>query len=67
MGDINLQRKIRLDKLSRVVDYRCERRSIRRVYSAKIPGRKSSVTAATYQGESAEEVCRGIPSFNLER
>lgn len=65
MGDIDLQHELCLDKYSRVADYRRERRSIRRVYSAKIDRGTSSVTVATYQGESAEEVRRGIPCFDL--
>ncbi|KAJ7340611.1 hypothetical protein DFH08DRAFT_811821 [Mycena albidolilacea] len=55
MGDINLQHEIRLNKHSGVADYRCERRSVRRVYSAKIDRGKSSVTVAMYHGEKAEE------------
>jgi hypothetical protein len=58
MGDIDLQREIRLDKHSGVAEHRRERRSVRKLYSANIPGRKSSVTVATYQGDSAGEVCR---------
>jgi hypothetical protein len=63
--DIDLQHEICLDKYSGVADYQRERRSVRRVYSAKIDRGKSSVTVATYQGKSAEEVCRAIPSFDL--
>ncbi|KAJ7340581.1 hypothetical protein DFH08DRAFT_1012624 [Mycena albidolilacea] len=55
MGEIDLQREIRWDKHSGVVEYRRERRSVRRVYSAKVDRGKLSVTVATYQGDSAEE------------
>jgi hypothetical protein len=66
MEDINLQCEIRLNKDSGVADYRRGRRGFRRVYSAKIDLRKSSVTVAMYQGEKAEEVHRGIPSTDME-
>jgi hypothetical protein len=61
MGDINLRHEMRLNKLSSVADYRHERRSVRRVYSAKIDRGESSVTVAMYHGEKAEEVRRSIP------
>ena len=50
MGDLNLQYEIYLDNGWGVV-------SVRRVYSAKIDRRRSSVTVAMYQGDGAEEVC----------
>jgi hypothetical protein len=34
------------------------RSRVRRVYSARVEGRNSSVTVAMYQGHGAEEVCR---------
>ncbi|KAJ7340564.1 hypothetical protein DFH08DRAFT_811782 [Mycena albidolilacea] len=46
-------------------EYRSERRTVRRLYAAKIPGQKSSVTVATYQGESAEELCSTASSGNI--
>ncbi|KAJ7111860.1 hypothetical protein C8R44DRAFT_254419 [Mycena epipterygia] len=54
LGDINLQREIRLDG-SGVVERSHERAYVRRIYSAKIEGRKSNMTVALYQGDSAEE------------
>jgi hypothetical protein len=60
MGDVDLQREIRLENWSGVVDIQPKRRSVRSVYSAKIDRGKSSVTVATYQGESAEEVRHGM-------
>jgi hypothetical protein len=56
VGDIDLLREIRLD-ITGVVDHRRERPRVRRVYTAKIEGRKSDVTVAIYQGEGAQEVC----------
>jgi hypothetical protein len=66
MGEIDLQRELRLNKHSGVADYRRERCSVRRVYSAKIDCGKSSVTVAMYQGEKAEEVRRGIPCIDVK-
>jgi hypothetical protein len=58
MGDIDLQHEICLEHNSTVLGrYRHERACVRRVYSAKINGRKSGVTVAMYQGDGAEEVC----------
>ncbi len=57
MGDIDLLEEIRLDNEKGVVGYHHpERTRVRRVYSAKIDGRKSGVTVAVYQGHGAEEV-----------
>ncbi|KAJ6530691.1 hypothetical protein B0H19DRAFT_1384609 [Mycena capillaripes] len=59
MGDIDLQREIHVDKDSCVVDWHPgRRRSARRMYSATIDSRKSSVTVAIYQGDGAEEEWR---------
>jgi hypothetical protein len=55
VGDIDLLREIRLDNT--FVDYQRERPRVRRVYTAKMEGRKSEVTVAIYQGEGAQEVC----------
>ena len=57
MGDIDLLEEIHLKKETGVVGRpHPERTRVRRVYSAKIDGRKSGVTVAIYQGEGAEEV-----------
>ncbi|KAJ7679292.1 hypothetical protein DFH06DRAFT_1415359 [Mycena polygramma] len=58
LGDIDLQREIQLDSDSGIVDSRKERGSVRRVYSAKITGRKSRVTVAVYEGEGGAEEWR---------
>ncbi|KAJ7775526.1 hypothetical protein B0H16DRAFT_1713111 [Mycena metata] len=62
LGDVNLQRQLRMDKL-RVgtqagVISREARGCVRRVYSAKVEGRKSGITVAIYEGETAEEEWR---------
>jgi hypothetical protein len=54
MGDIDLLREIRLD--NGIADFQRDRPRVRRVYTAKIEGRKSDVTVAVYQGEGAQEV-----------
>jgi hypothetical protein len=56
LGDIDLQHEIRLNDIFGVVDRLCERSWVRRVYSAKIDGRKSGMTVAMYQGKKAKEV-----------
>jgi hypothetical protein len=57
MGDIDLLEEIHLNNGTGVVGYHHpERTRVRRVYSAKIDGRKSGVTVAIYQGKGAEEV-----------
>jgi hypothetical protein len=43
---------------------RRQRPRVRRVYTAKIAGRKSDVTVAVYQGEGAQEVCLYILFFS---
>jgi hypothetical protein len=56
MGDIDLLEEIHLNNETGVVGYhRPERTRVRRLYSAKIDGRKSGVTVAIYQGKGAEE------------
>ncbi|KAJ6484698.1 hypothetical protein C8R45DRAFT_290416 [Mycena sanguinolenta] len=55
LGDIDLQREIRLDVGLGVLDRRRERACIRRVYSAKVEGKTSEMTVTTYQGDTAEE------------
>ncbi|KAJ7229298.1 hypothetical protein B0H12DRAFT_231730 [Mycena haematopus] len=56
LGDIDLRREIRLNNTG-VVNLGPERARARRLYSAKVEGRKSTVTVAMYQGNGAEEVC----------
>jgi hypothetical protein len=57
MGDIDLLEEIHFDNDTGVVGpHHPERTRVRRVYSAKIDGRKSGVTVAVYQGEGAEDV-----------
>ncbi|KAJ6536322.1 hypothetical protein B0H19DRAFT_1382980 [Mycena capillaripes] len=59
LGDICLQREICLHNNSGFVNWRrSEQCSIRRVYFAKIDGRKSNVMVAMYQGDDAEEEWR---------
>jgi hypothetical protein len=53
LGDINLQKEIRLNHET-VVGHRPR---VRRIYSAKVDRGKSNVTVAMYQGNGAEEVC----------
>jgi hypothetical protein len=55
MGDIDLLEEIHLTGI--IGRHHPERTRVRRVYSAKIDGRKSGVTVAVYQGNGAEEVC----------
>ncbi|KAJ7227982.1 hypothetical protein B0H12DRAFT_1328542 [Mycena haematopus] len=56
IGDIDLQREIRLNSYTGVVDR--ERACNGRVYSARVEGRKSTLTVAMYQGNGAEEEWR---------
>ncbi|KAJ6525945.1 hypothetical protein B0H19DRAFT_581028 [Mycena capillaripes] len=56
MGDIDLQHKIRLDTATGVVGRQREQQSVRRVYSAIVGGR--STTVAMYQGHGAKEEWR---------
>jgi hypothetical protein len=56
MGDIDLLEEIHFKNETGVVGrHHPERTRVRRVYSAKIDGRKSGVTVAVYQGDGAEE------------
>ncbi|KAJ6478907.1 hypothetical protein C8R45DRAFT_1006215 [Mycena sanguinolenta] len=54
LGDIDLQHEICLDQESAIVSRRSRRGSVRRMYSARIEGRKSRMTVAVYLGNSAE-------------
>jgi hypothetical protein len=57
MGDIDLLEEIHMNNETGIVGcHHPERTRVRRVYSAKIDGRKSGVTVAIYQGDGAEEV-----------
>jgi hypothetical protein len=56
MGEIDLQHEIRVDNESGRVYRQRQCRHIRRLYSAKVGGRQSSMTVAIYQGDHAEEV-----------
>jgi hypothetical protein len=57
MADIHLLEEISLDNETGVFsNHHPARTRVRRVYSAKIDGRKSGVTVAMYQGDGAEEV-----------
>ncbi|KAJ7504817.1 hypothetical protein B0H11DRAFT_1979502 [Mycena galericulata] len=56
LGDLDLLREIRLVSERSGLVYRQEGRvRVRRIYSARIEGRKMAMTAAVYQGENAEE------------
>ncbi|KAJ7023131.1 hypothetical protein C8F04DRAFT_190542 [Mycena alexandri] len=59
IGDIDLQRQIRVNEV-RVdegsgIIFREARDCVRRVYSAKVEGRKADMTVAIYEGEAADE------------
>ncbi|KAJ7168977.1 hypothetical protein C8R46DRAFT_1092981 [Mycena filopes] len=55
LGDIDLQYQLSVQSGSGRIGRRRGRRGVRRVYSANIGGRQSSVTVAMYQGDGAEE------------
>ncbi|KAJ7677031.1 hypothetical protein DFH06DRAFT_1169563 [Mycena polygramma] len=56
LGDLDLQREIRLDKGTGVVHLR--RPTHRRVYSAKLQGQGQTITVAMYRGDGAAEEWR---------
>ncbi|KAF7340631.1 hypothetical protein MSAN_02135000 [Mycena sanguinolenta] len=58
MGDIDLRHEIRVDNSTGVLNYHRQRAHVRRLYSAKVEGRKSTLTVAMYQGHGAEEKWR---------
>jgi hypothetical protein len=62
LGDIDLQREIRLDNHTGLVDHQRKRPRVRRLYTAKIDGQMSDLTVAIYQGEGAEAVCYNLLS-----
>ncbi|KAJ7667219.1 hypothetical protein B0H17DRAFT_1089030 [Mycena rosella] len=56
LGDMDLRNEIRFNRQTGVVGRQSPRGCIRRMYSAKIEGRKSAMTVKIYQGDEAEEV-----------
>ncbi|KAJ7023137.1 hypothetical protein C8F04DRAFT_190650 [Mycena alexandri] len=62
IGDIDLQRQIRVNEVRVDEDsgviFREARGCVRRVYSAKVEGRKADMTVAIYEGNTAEEEWR---------
>ncbi|KAF7337073.1 hypothetical protein MVEN_02144500 [Mycena venus] len=55
LGDIDLQHEIHIDNSRGLVNRRGQ---VRRVFAAKIEGRRSIMTVSMYQGEGAEEQWR---------
>ncbi|KAJ7063826.1 hypothetical protein C8F01DRAFT_1129451 [Mycena amicta] len=55
LGDIDLQRELRVDDQSVSVYRRREHGCVHRVYSAQVEGRKAGMTVAIFQGNNAEE------------
>ncbi|KAF7377023.1 hypothetical protein MSAN_00120400 [Mycena sanguinolenta] len=55
LADIDLRHEIRLDNSTVVIDHRRKQACVRRLYSAKVEGRKSNLTVAMYQGDDAEQ------------
>ncbi|KAJ6602945.1 hypothetical protein B0H10DRAFT_651589 [Mycena sp. CBHHK59/15] len=55
VGDLDLRNELRLDRESGVVHRRHGWGAVRRMYSARIHGCKSSMTVAVYQGDNSEE------------
>ncbi|KAF7326770.1 hypothetical protein MVEN_02596000 [Mycena venus] len=56
LGDIDLQHEICVDYDTGIVDLQPKRACVRRVYSARVEGKKSRVTVATYHGGGAEQI-----------
>jgi hypothetical protein len=56
MGEINLQHEIPVGNDAGLVYRQRQSGHARRMYSAKVEGRRSSKTVAIYQGDCAEEV-----------
>ncbi|KAJ6580626.1 hypothetical protein B0H19DRAFT_483050 [Mycena capillaripes] len=54
LGDIDLQREIRVDNHAGIVNRHSKRARVR-VYSAKLNGQRSNMTVAMYKGNNAEE------------
>ncbi|KAF7377042.1 hypothetical protein MSAN_00122300 [Mycena sanguinolenta] len=55
LADIDLRHEIRLENSTVLVDHRRKQPRVRRLYSAKVEGRKSTLTVAMYQGINAEQ------------
>ncbi|KAJ7036905.1 hypothetical protein C8F04DRAFT_1093805 [Mycena alexandri] len=55
MGDIDLQKELTVNKEWSAIGRRREHGCVRRMYSAKVDGRKSDLTVGVYQGHGAEE------------
>ncbi|KAF7377038.1 hypothetical protein MSAN_00121900 [Mycena sanguinolenta] len=65
MGDIDLRHQIRVDERTGTAYSRPrERARVRRLYSAKVEGRKSTLTVAMYQGDGAEQNQDFTEAFN---
>jgi hypothetical protein len=60
LGHINLLHPIGLHGASGVANRKYGRNSVRRMYSAHIHDYKSTLAVALYQGEGAEDVCKGF-------
>jgi hypothetical protein len=56
LGELNILKRIGSGDGSGVVGRRRGRASVKRLYSARIHGSNSGMTAAMYQGDGAEEV-----------
>ncbi|KAF7344847.1 hypothetical protein MVEN_01646400 [Mycena venus] len=56
LGDLDLRHEIRLEPGSNTVFRRQECRCLRRIYSTRLYGHQSNMTAAVYQGNNAAEV-----------
>ncbi|KAF7377031.1 hypothetical protein MSAN_00121200 [Mycena sanguinolenta] len=54
--DIDLWHEIRLTNSTVGVDHRRKQARVRRLYSTKVEGRKSTLTVAIYQGDDAEQL-----------
>ncbi|KAJ7735495.1 hypothetical protein B0H16DRAFT_1576030, partial [Mycena metata] len=52
IGDIDLRKELVVNKRSSIIGHGREYNCVRRVYSAKIEGRRSKVTVAVYQGDA---------------
>ncbi|KAJ6449986.1 hypothetical protein C8R45DRAFT_1128491 [Mycena sanguinolenta] len=62
IGDLNFLREIRHNGGSCVIDRRMRRAPMRPMYTARITGSQSIMTAVMFQGEGAEEQCRAAIS-----
>lgn len=59
LGDLDLRNEIHLNE-GGVINRHGALCTARRIYSVRIEGRKSNMTAALYQGQNAEEVVRSF-------